>query len=378
MSSPVLSARLASFACVLLGISVAAYGCSAATPKASPITVVDQFILNQAQQEQFSGSVLVAQNGKILLDKGYGWADEQQQLANQHTTEFRIASLTKQFTAMGILLLQEQGKLRVQDHICLYIVGCPTTWKAITIHHLLTHTSGIPNYLNGVSQDKAISPGQLVAVLKDEPLGFVPGTEWSYSNAGYIVLGYIIERVSGISYAAFLQRAVWGALNLRNTGYDQNSPPLPEHATGYQSPWVRANFVDMSVPFAAGALYSTVDDLYHWDEALFNRTFASVASVTQMVAPQVSWCDPQGTICTGAECTAQGNNCSSYGYGLGLWQSVWQQHARVIGHDGMIDGFRSRNVYYPDQKLTFIVLSNIETFDPDLINTVVEASFLPH
>lgn len=348
-------------------------------PKAGPITAIDHFISAQVQERRFSGTVLIAQNGKILLDKGYGWADEGQRLLNKPITRFRIASVTKQFTAMAILLLQEQGKLHVQDPICPYISDCPTTWKAITIQHLLTHTSGILDYPTTFPLQQTVSPAQLIAAFESKPLDFAPGTKFGYSNSGYAILGSIIETLSGESYSEFLQQAIFRVLHLSNTGYDQNSPPLPEHATGYKQPWVKADYVDMSVPFAAGALYSTVDDLYRWDAALFNRTFASSDSLTEMFTAQVTSCDQRGTTCTASECAAQRINCYSYGYGWFLGQfPVDPQYVQVIWHSGGIPGFVSLNLYHPDQKLTLIVLSNLETFNWTLMTEAVESAFIRH
>ena len=350
-------------------------------PALRGITAIDHFLSTQAQQQRFSGTVLVAQNGKVLLDKGYGWADQDQHLSNKPGTRFRIGSVTKQFTAMAILLLQEMGKLRVQDVVCQYISDCPAAWKTITIHHLLTHTSGIPEYVTSFPLQQPATPPQLIAAIETKPLDFAPDSRFSYSNSGYAILGAIIEKVSGEPYSSFLQRAIVGVLHLSNTGYDQNFPPLPAHATGYKQPGVKADFVDMSVPYAAGALYSTVDDLYRWDTALFNRTFAAGESLTQMFSPQVTFCDEQGTICAVSECAAQRNNCASYGYGWVLEQApVDQQYVRVIWHSGSIPGFASLNDYYPDQRLTLIVLSNLETlFDnPTSIRSIVESALIRH
>jgi CubicO group peptidase (beta-lactamase class C family) len=350
-------------------------------PKAGSITTIDHFVTTLAQQQLFSGTVLIAQNGKVLLDKGYGWADRDQRLLNHPATRFRIAGVTKQFTAMAILLLQEQGKLRVQDLICLYVTDCPASWTTITIQHLLTHTSGIAEYSTTLPSQQAVSPAQLIATFESTPLDFSPGTRFRYSNSGYVILGSVIEKLTGESYAAFLQRSILQGLHLSNTGYDQNSPALPGHATGYKQPWVRADFVDMSVPYSGGAMYSTVDDLNRWDAALFTRTFAAGDSLTQMFAPQVTSCDGQGTICTSSDCEAQKINCFSYGYGWYLQQEpVDQQYAPVVWHTGTIQGFVSGNFYYPDQKLTLIVLSNLQTFSGPSrsINAIVESAFIRH
>jgi CubicO group peptidase (beta-lactamase class C family) len=346
-------------------------------PKAGPINAIDHFISSAAQHQVFSGTVLIAQNGKILLDKGYGWADQGKRMPNQPGTRFRIGSVTKQFTAMAILLLQEQGRLHVQDPICLYINGCPATWKTITIRHLLTHTSGVPDYVTTFPLQQPASPAQLIAAFESTPLDFAPGAKWSYSNSGYVILGSIVEQLAGESYSEFLQQEIFDALHLSNTGYDQNFPPLPQHATGYKQPWVKADYVDMSVPYAAGALYATVDDLFLWDQALFNRKFASGKSVQQMFTPQVTACDGQGTICAASDCDTQKVNCHSYGYGWFLGQfPVGGTYVRVNWHPGGIQGFVSLNLYYPDQEITLIVLSNLETFNWTLITQDVQTAFM--
>jgi CubicO group peptidase (beta-lactamase class C family) len=345
--------------------------------KAGPINAIDHFISSAAQHQAFSGTVLIAQNGKILLEKGYGWADQGKRVPNQPSTKFRIGSVTKQFTAMAILLLQEQGKLRVQDPICLYISGCPATWKAITIQQLLTHTSGIPDYVTTFPLQQPTSPAQLIAAFESKPLDFAPGAKWSYSNSGYAILGSIIEQVSGESYSQFLQQEIFNVLPLSNTGYDQNFPPLPQHATGYRQPWAKADYVDMSVPYAAGALYSTVDDLFLWDQALFNRKFASGESVQQMFTPQVTACDGQGTLCAAFDCDVQRINCYSCGYGWFLGQiPVGGPYVRAIWHPGAIQGFVSVNLYYPDQEITLIVLSNLASFNWTLITEDVQTALI--
>jgi len=345
--------------------------------KAGPIDAIDRFISSAAQHQAFSGTVLIAQNGKILLDKGYGWADQGQRQLNKPSTRFRIGSITTQFTAMAILLLQEQGKLRLQDPICLYINDCPATWKAITIQHVLTHTSGIPDYATTFPAHQPTSPAQQIAAFESKPLDFAPGAKWNYSNSGYVILGSIIDKVSGESYSGFLQQEIFQVLHLSNTGYDQNFPSPSNHATGYTRPWVKADYVDMSLPYAAGALYSTVDDLQRWDQALFNRKFASGESVQQMFTPQVTACDGQGTLCAASDCEAQRINCYSYGYGWFLGQiPAGGPYVRANWHSGGIQGFVSLNLYYPDQEITLIVLSNLESFTWPLIAQEVQTALI--
>lgn len=205
------------------------------TPQPSEVVSrTDAFLNQMLKAGLFSGSVLIARNGEILVSKGYGMANRQQQIPNTPQTKFRIGSVTKQFTAMAILMLQARGKLNVQDHICVYLTDCPPAWQPITIHQLLTHTSGIPDYRYfpdfPTFKELPASPAQTMARLKDKPLDFQPGAKWSYSTSGYIILGAIIEQVSGESYEAFLQQTIFVPLKLLDTGAAQNTTQL---AIGY-------------------------------------------------------------------------------------------------------------------------------------------------
>lgn len=344
-------------------------------PSQSPslASQVDSFLTREVEDQQFSGSVLIARAGKVLFSKGYSMADWDQHVPNTPQTEFRIGSLTKQFTAMAILLLQERGKLHVQDHICLYVPQCPAAWQPITIYHLLTHTSGIPNYTphSYIDFTQPVSPAQLIAHFKDQPLAFQPGTQYSYSNSGYDVLGYIIERVTGEPYALFLQHTIFTPLQMRNTGYDQNYPPLPEHATGYQD-WqyvpfaeiVKAQYFDVSWYFAAGGLYSTVEDLYRWAQALSMPVLVSQQSLDAMFTPHISICPSAG--CPGP--------FVSEGYGYG-WVIATEKapYRQVIWHNGSVSGFIAYLGLYPASKTTIIVLSNLASTDELVIAAGLES-----
>ncbi len=313
-----------------------------------------QYLDDLAARNALTGSVLLARGDTVLLSRGYGLADEASQAPNTAQTRFRIGSNTKQFTAMAILLLQERGKLHVQDHLCLYIAACPTAWQPITLHHLLTHTSGIPDYINSPGFPALIgtpaTPEQLIARFKDLPLLFAPGTRWSYSNSGYMLLGYIVEQVSGESYAQFLQDTIFGPLGMKDTGFDTNNPKPPTHATGYLSPGVQPVYLDMSEFYAAGALYSTVEDLHRWDEALLTHQLVSPQTMQAMFTPSVP--------CPAGGCALS----SDVGYGYG-WFVANESGHRLIYHWGRIDGFRSSNGFYPDDGVIVVVLSNLETTD---------------
>jgi CubicO group peptidase (beta-lactamase class C family) len=227
---------------------------------------MDTFLNGLVEHRLFSGSVLVAHDGDVLLTKGYGLADREHEVPNTPHTKFRIGSITKQFTAMAILLLQAQGKLSVEDRVCQHVEECPDAWQEMTIHQLLTHTSGIPNFTDSpdyhTTRTEYSTPAQTIARFADQPLDFPPGEEWSYSNSGYIVLGSIIQQASGDPYQTFLQKNVFEPLQLADTGYDDESVILKHRADGYKNTLSHADYIDMSIPYAAGGLYSTVEDLY--------------------------------------------------------------------------------------------------------------------
>jgi len=291
--------------------------------------------------KQFMGTVLVAQDGKVLLDKGYGFANLEWDIANTPTTKFRLGSLTKQFTAASILLLEERGKLKIEDPVKKYMPDAPAAWDKITIFHLLTHTSGIPNFTGfpDYESTEAIptTPEKLVARFRDKPLEFEPGTKWNYSNSGYVLLGYLLEKISGQKYSEFVQQNIFTPLGMKDSGYDSNSTVIARRAAGYsRSPNgpVNAGYVDMTIPFSAGALYSTTEDLLRWEQGLFGGKVLAAASLAKMTTPFKE----------------------DYAFGLGV--STNNGH-KMIAHDGGIQGFNTFLAYFPDDKLVVAVLANL-------------------
>jgi CubicO group peptidase (beta-lactamase class C family) len=328
---------------------------SAQTPEATltPLgATLDGYLSGLAQSGDLRGSVLVARGDTVLLSKGYGVANEASGAPNTATTRFRIGSITKQFTALALLILQEQGKLRVEDSICLYVSDCPEAWRPITLLHLLTHTSGIPNYTDLPDFPALIGTpatlDQLIARFRSLPLQFTPGARWSYSNSGYILLGAVIERISGQSYSAFLQEHIFAPLGMRDTSYDANSPPSPQHATGYLSAHHQPVYLDMSEFGPAGALASTVEDLYRWDRALIGHQLVSQQALEAMFTPTIP--------CPAGGCALP----SDRGYGYG-WFIATEGEQTLIYHLGHIDGFLTYNGFSRPDDITVVLLSNLET-----------------
>jgi CubicO group peptidase (beta-lactamase class C family) len=357
--------------CLILLLCIGLSACSslqsltAAPTPITPETIanIDASLSSLADKRSFSGSILIAQGEKVLLSKGYGLADVDKATPNTPETIFRIGSVTKQFTAMAILILQDQKKLDVRDRICLYIPDCPPAWQAITIHHLLTHTSGLSDreIIFGLISvgNKSLTPVDILALFKDAPLEFQPGEKFEYSNAGYIVLGYIIEQVSGQSYEAFLERWIFTPLNMANTGYFKNCSGCNQPqgvATGYMDYGVTPDPSNITYrfPYSAGELFSTVEDLFLWDQALFIRKSFPEKLLNQLFTAHVP-SPVEGIRYTGDV---------SYGYG---WLIGERLGRRVIGHDGLIAGFVSLNEVYPDAQVTIIVLSNLQHMDNSVL-----------
>jgi len=326
---------------------------------------VDHLLTNEATDQQFSGSVLIAYDGQLLLRKGYSMADWGKQVPNTPNTKFYLGSTTKQFTAMAILILQQQGKLQVHDHICSYIVHCPLAWQPVTIHELLTHTSGIPEF-DDANVSNA-SPQSWINDFDDVPLGFAPGSEFSYCNVCYQILGYVVERASGEPYCTFLQQTIFDPLQMRNTGCDPHYLSLPDHAVGYASWRVKDVSIGWDVDqqwsflFGAGLLYSTVEDLYRWDQALSSHILISQQLLDEAFTPYV----------------ASQYAGSSYGYGWFIAKAPIPGH-RLIWHDGRVDGFRTYNGLYLDDGVTIIFLSNLSTLDELALAKTLERIVFAH
>lgn len=316
---------------------------SANTLAAAPASPerMDEVARYFVENKQFSGAVLVARGDKVLFSKAYEFANLEWRVSNTTTTKFRIASVTKQFTAAAVLLLEERGKLKIDHLIKTYFPEAPVIWGNITLAQLLSHTSGISNYTDGTDMVKfsarQMTPAEIVDTVRDRPLDFLPGERMRYSNTGYVLLGIAIEKASGMSYEKFLQENFWTPLGMKDTGYDHHATIIPKRASGYelgpQGPR-NSHYTNMSTPFSAGALYSTVGDLLIWERALFGKKVLSEASLNKMTTP------------------GKGD------YGFGLFISSRTGH-KIIQHSGGISGFNSNLAYYPDEQVVVVALSNI-------------------
>ena len=285
---------------------------------------IDEMMKIYTRQNSFNGTILVAQKGNILFQKGYGFKNAEAKLLNDSATVFQIGSITKQFTSAIILQLQEQNKLSVKDSVSKFIPNYPNGNK-ITIENLLTHTSGIYNYTNDEAfmKHNAVNPisiENLIALFKNKPLDFNPGEKYSYSNSGYILLGYIIEKITGKSYFQIVRENIFQPLGMSHSGFDFTSLKNINKATGYFKLSSKINeaapIVDSTVSFSAGAMYTTVGDLYKWDRALYSNKIINANSLLKAFTPFKS----------------------NYGYG---WVIDSTYGKKVVMHEGGIFGFVS-------------------------------------
>jgi CubicO group peptidase (beta-lactamase class C family) len=316
---------------------------------------VDSLFTSLVAQQSFSGSVLIARNGQVLLQKGYSMADWDQQIPNNAQTHFFLGSVTKEFTATAILLLQEQGKLDVQKSVCTYIDPCPKYWQSVTVHDVLTHTSGIPENSNMPLSNA--SPSAWIYSFNAYALTFTPGSQFSYCSVCYQILAYVVEQAAGEAYAQFLQQNIFTPLHMQSTSFNSQAfYAQPNHATGYagwQTPAITLGWddVDMTDPwsflFGSGVLTTTVGDLYLWDQGLDAHKILSQHSLDQ------AYTAFSPTSLFGG---------SGYGYGWFIGKSPIAGH-RLIWHDGVIDGFRTYIGRYIDDNVTVIFLSNLASTD---------------
>jgi CubicO group peptidase (beta-lactamase class C family) len=322
------------FLFLLLSFAITFLACSQPRPQN-----LDSLLTAYHDTAGFNGSVLVARKGAIILEKGYGFKNIRARITNDSNTIFQIGSITKQFTSAIILQLQEQKKLSVHDYLSKFLPDFPGSNK-ITIEQLLTHTSGVYNYTNdrvfmNTRSTQPISRDSLLALFSNKPPDFQPGQKFSYSNSNYILLGCVIEKVTGTSYFKVVRDSIFRPLHMDHSGFDYTDLRSPDKALGYSSPSAdtAAIIVDSSVSFAAGAIYTTVQDLYRWNNALLSDKVISRASLEQAFTPHLE----------------------KYGYG---WMIDSVEGKRALYHGGGIPGFVALIYRIPADSTCIIALLN--------------------
>jgi D-alanyl-D-alanine carboxypeptidase len=307
---------------------------------------IDKAVASYFSPDAPGAAVIVVKDGQTIFRKSYGMADMARQIRNDAAAQFRLGSVTKQFTATAILMLAEEGKLAISDDIRRYLPAFPDKGKLITIEHLLTHTSGIANYTSlpvvrqSLTLDRTVDA--LIDTFKQEPLGFDPGTKYAYSNSGYILLGAIIEKVSGMTYAKFIEQRIFVPLKMLDTAYEGHGTSKAPRAVGHSTTptgFRLATAMSMTLPYAAGAIVSTVDDLARWDAAVTAGKLLKPASWQRAFTRH----------------TLADGKATGYGYG---WHIDTMQGSERYAHGGGIPGFSAYAMRLPREKVFVAVLAN--------------------
>jgi CubicO group peptidase (beta-lactamase class C family) len=336
---------------------------SAAPQGDATAAAMRSYLQGLAAKKQFTGAVLVVRRGQVLARFAAGQADAARHVPVRPETIFRLASVSKQFTAMLVLKQRDRGLLRLSDKICPYLVpkyvkACPKAWQAITIQEILTHTSGIPD----ISEmpdffpklSKPTTTQEIIQRFVNKPLDFKPGTSWKYSNSGYILAGAIIEKVTHKPFGTVLHDDITGPLHLTHTGYSNGNPPAG-YARGYLKLGTPAPPINGSQANAAGGVYSNVDDLGRWDRSFGTGKVAPAATVKEVFSPQAP--------CPSGGCLDSPS--SAYGFG---WLIDKLRGHRYMYHPGLLQGYHASNAYLPDDDIAVVVLSNVQDTDVNGIN----------
>ncbi|AFL81242.1 penicillin-binding protein, beta-lactamase class C [Aequorivita sublithincola DSM 14238] len=330
-------------------------------------TQLDELLNKYTEYGQFNGSVLVADKGQVIYKKGFGMANMEWDIPNTPDTKHRLGSITKQFTSMLIMQLVAEGKLDLQATVSKYLPDySKVNGDKITIHQLLTHTSGTPNYTSFPNFFKDLSqnphsPTEMLALFGDLPLEFTPGERFAYSNSGYILLGAIIEKVTGKTYEEVLQEKIFDPLKMKDSGYDHHNTILKKRATGYEmkgSTPENSPYIDMSTPYAAGSLYSTVEDLYLWDQALYTDKLLSKKYMDMLFEKYIP---------------AFGEY---YGYGWMIGEMPignTKDTVKVVTHGGGINGFNTLITREIEDKSLVVLLNNTGGAPLYSINVAISA-----
>lgn len=313
--------------------------------QAQTVSDVDAIVQKAVDAKAVPGvGVAVVKDGKLVLAKGYGLADVETGAPAIGTTAFQIASVTKQFTAAGILLLVEDGKLKLDDALGKYLPEVPAKWSGITVRQLLNQVSGIPNYTaqGKLVNDKVYTHAEILDLVRDVPVDFEPGTKWAYSNTNYFLLGMVIEKVSGKSYPEYMSARIFKPLGMDSTVINTSGLKIKNIATGHEAAtgkWQKSKVDDPSQPFAAGAIVSTPEDMAKWAAAVNDGKLLKKASWDEAFA--------SGKLPDGKP--------TNYGFG---WQIAKAGDSTFFAHSGGIAGFNSYHVRFPVENVSVVVLVN--------------------
>jgi len=325
---------------------------------------IDEYVRTEMQRQKIPGlSLLVARDGKIVRAQGYGLSNVELQVPVKPETVFQSGSVGKQFTATAVMMLVEEGKIKLDDPITKYFKDAPVSWREVTIRELLSHTAGFTDYPKNLDFRKDYTETQLLKIVEGIPLDFPPGTKWSYSNLGYLTLGILIHQVTGKFYGDFLQERIFQPLGMTTTRIISEADIVPNRASGYRlvkgelknQEWVSPTLNTT----ADGALYFSILDLAKWDAVLYTEKLLKRSSLDQM------W--------TVTKLKNGQPNSGHYGFG---WSILSKDGHRVLDHGGAWQGFKSHISRYVDDKLTVVVLANLEQANTGLIADHVAKMYL--
>jgi CubicO group peptidase (beta-lactamase class C family) len=320
---------------------------------------IDIFIKSEIQRQNIPGlSLAVVKEGQVVKAGGYGVANIDVKAPATPETIYKIASVSQQFIASGIMLLVQEKQIGLDDSIRKYLKGSPDEWKPITIRHLLTHTSGLMRDAPGFDQSKVQLDVELIKTAYSLPLRFAPGDRWEFSNLGYFLLAEVMKKVSNRHWAEYLGEKVFKPAGMTMTYTTNTAVPLPTRAQGYSDGHRLLVAPDWRALRPSGAFLSTVVDLAKWDAALYTDTILTESSRRQMWTPVTL------------------NNGKSHPYGFG-WEFVSFRDRRLVYHSGRVPGFRAQFARFADDKMTIIVLMNLDDVDPDAIVRGVAAIVMP-
>lgn len=320
----------------------------------------DQMLEQQFSSDIPGATVLVAKKGDIIYHKAFGMANMELDVPMETDMVFEIASITKQFTAVSILMLMEQGKLNLDDDITKFIKDYPTNGHHISIHHLLTHTSGIKSYTSMESWmpiwRKDLQPMELIDFFKNEPMDFVPGEKWQYNNSAYFILGYIIEKASGQTYEEFVEQNIFKPLGMQSSRYGSQSEIIKKRAYGYQKneAYVNAEYLSLTQPYAAGSLMSTVKDLFIWNRAIRTHKLVKQESIELAFTNHA----------------LNNGEKINYGYGWGLNEI---NGSPTIEHSGGIFGYSTNAIYLPNEDVFVAIYANCDCSETESVSTRMAA-----
>lgn len=326
---------------------------------------IDTYVRAEMQNEQIPGlALLIVRNGRVERAQGYGYANVELKVPVTPETLFQSGSMGKQFTAMAVMMLAEQGKLSLEDPLSRFFPEAPASWAQVKVKHLLSHTGGFTDYPEGFDKRRDYTEEELLKIVEAIPLAFPPGTDWSYSNLGYVTLGIVIHRVSGEFYGDLLREQVFEPLGMTTTRIISEAEIIPNRAAGYRLQQGGLNNQKWVSPTlnttADGSLYFSILDLARWDEALREGKLIRKASYEQMWTPF----------------PLDNGQPNRRGYGFG-WVIASVNGHTVIEHEGAWQGFTTNISRYPDDKLTIAVLTNQGAADPDVITHHVAGLLIP-